>query len=216
LVKQYHPDVNPDLEPTVSQTKMAEIIEAYSQLMDDDYLLGAKIGSDSRVALAAEIYTIDELKLDRFHDVYNIRILYHDDDDEDDDDYHNERRMKQAKDEADDTDIRGSYCETQLSVETFIEVLAHPEDSVSDLKRAIQEKYETEWGLIGRRKDRDNIRLGWELLCVNRTDEQDLNSSKSSKKNQEHLVMSYHLFLSSYGIEHKDLIYAVVRKSGDH
>jgi DnaJ-class molecular chaperone with C-terminal Zn finger domain len=223
LAKQYHPDLNPDLAPAISQTKMAEIIEAYSQLMDDDCLLGAKIGSDSRVALAAEIYTIEELKLDRFHDVYTIRILYHDDDNDDDE----QQLMKQTEDKEDNDKLSalgstledagfkgGSHDEKQLSLETCIEIFAHPEDSVSDLKRTIQEKYETEWGLTNRRMDRDKIFLGWELLCVDRMSEQDfLKPSKATKKNQDHLVMSYHLFLNSYDIQHEDLIYAVVRKS---
>jgi len=232
LVKQYHPDLNPDLAPSVSQTKVAEIIEAYAQLTDDDYLQGIKIGSDNRVALAAEIYTIEELKLDRFHDVYTIRILYHYDDEQlikqqQGEEGNGEGEMAEKTDAAvvGDTTTRViGPLETQLSAETFIEILAHPDDSVSDLKRAIQEKYETEWGLRGRKKDRDNIRMGWELLCIDRIGEQHYlkNTSKSSSNNnkkkmmtnQEHLVMSYHLFLNSYDIRHKDLIYAVVRKAG--
>jgi len=195
--------------------------------MDDDCLqVGAKIGSDSRVALAAEIYTIEELKLDRFHDVYTIQILYHDDGKQ----LKKQQRAKQGEGYDDDdimaekadtsvvgdtTNVIGLH-ETQISAETCIEILAHPDDSVSDLKRAIQEKYETEWGLRGRKMDRDNIRMGWEVLCVDRIGEQHLKTSKSSSKtnSQEHVVMSYHLFLNSYDIRHKDLIYAVVRKAG--
>jgi len=59
---------------------MIEIIQAYSQLMDDDFIR-AKFG-DERVALPCEMFTLDELKLDRMHNVYSIRVLFENENEE--------------------------------------------------------------------------------------------------------------------------------------
>ena len=55
---------------------MMEMVEAYDQLMKDNF--GSKV-QDSRVALACEVYTIEELKMDRSYNVYPIQIIYDDD-----------------------------------------------------------------------------------------------------------------------------------------
>lgn len=183
LAKKYHPDLNPNLPAETSQTKMAEIIQAYEQLLDDDFL-GAKVG-DGRVALACEMFTLEELKMDKLHDVYSIKILFHED------------SMGEIESplQNDTTDV---------SEEFLLEILSHPDDSISDLKRTIQGHYETEWGLLGRRLDRDKVRTGWELICPDRR--------KKKKSEHDLLVMSYHLFVHSYEIQHGDIINAVVRK----
>jgi len=221
LAKKYHPDLNPNLSPAVSQSKMTEIIQAYSQLMDDDFL-GAKFG-DGRVALACEMFTLEELKMDRIHNVYSIRVLFHNENEEvdgnstDEDAYSTSRISGSGASE--DSDVN------DVSTQTITQIVAHPEDSVSDLKRFVQEKNEESWGLTERRMDRDQIRTGWELICQDRRAELSessradsnltrikLNGEEGQKEEQEQLVMSYHLFLHSYRIRHGDLIHAVVRR----
>ena len=217
MAKQYHPDLNPNLSPSVSQSKMTEIIQAYSQLMDDDFL-GAKVG-DGRVALACEMFTLDELRMDRMHEVYSIRILFE-----------NELKLHGESESIPTITIASASqnenaeeSHTQISAlctQTVIEVVTHPEDSVSDLKRVLQEKYEEDWGLMGRRKDRDQIRTGWELICQDRRSEIQMNANSSKQmgieaqkdQDEDHLVMSYHLFVHSYRIRHGDVIHAIVRK----
>ena len=76
LAKKYHPDLNPTHSIKESEARMAELIEAYDRLMDDDF--GGRIG-DSRVALACEMYTIAELRMDRLHDVHSLKLKLVDD-----------------------------------------------------------------------------------------------------------------------------------------
>lgn len=163
---------------------MAELIDAYDRLMDDDF--GGRIG-DSRVALACEMYTIPELRIDRLHDVHSLKIKLVVDG--------VELSQQNVIDEICSDDDSISTADTSISTHTHFEIEAHPHDSVSDLKRHIQSIYEAEWGLSGRRNDRDGIATGWEL--VNDTDGS---------------ILSYHLFLGSYGIKDGDVVHAVVRK----
>ena len=82
----------------------------------------------------------------------------------------------------------------------MIPITAHPQDSISDLKRYIQSKYAATWGIEDRRRDRDGLYLGWELVCRKKNDS-DVNS-----------VLSYHLFLDSYDINDGDILHSIVRK----
>ena len=127
--------------------------------------------------------------------------------------FHNEKNL----DVNDDTSSKNGINDTiEISSEFLMEMKTHPEDSVSDLKRMIQERYEEEWGLLGRRLDRDKIRTGWELICFNRKNESNDNASDQDPRlGQDSLVMSYHLFLRSYDIQHGDIIHAVVRRYDD-
>ena len=193
MAKLYHPDLNPTIPSHNCQNRMTEIINAYQKLMDSKTGLtgGSKVG-DSRVALACEIMTLVELKEDLIHDVHNIRILYNSD-------------MRTEK----KTDLK---CEkisiaSDLSTQSILEATVHPDDSISDVKRILQDRYLEDWGLAGRRKDRDKIATGWELVCQQ-------SGTKGMKDHESSLhVMSYHLFLHTYSVQHGDIIYAVVRKN---
>mmetsp|Transcript_13035 Transcript_13035/g.28793 ORF Transcript_13035/g.28793 Transcript_13035/m.28793 type:complete len:316 (+) Transcript_13035:211-1158(+) len=196
LAKKYHPDVNTTHTRTESEALMAELVDAYDQLMDDDF--GGRIG-DSRVALACEIYTIPELRMDRLHDVHSLKVNFVDNGGEIStaDESSSSDHARDLQSEAISRD-KGSVHDDAagvLSTHSLIEIEAHPHDSISDLKRQLQSSYLQEWGLSGRRLDRDGIATGWEL--VNDTDGS---------------ILSYHLFLSSYGIKNGDIIHAVVRK----
>ena len=182
LAKQYHPDVNTTHSRKESEARMAELIDAYDRLMDDDF--GGRIG-DSRVALACEVYSIPELRIDRLHDIHSLKIKMVDDG--------VELSQQNVIDEicSDDDDISTA----DISAHTLVEIEAHPHDSVSDLKRHIQSIFGAQWGLSGRRNDRDGNATGREL--VNDTDGS---------------ILSYHLFLDSYGIKDGDIVHAVVRK----
>ena len=186
LAKIYHPDLNTTHSRSESEERMAELIDAYDHLMDDDF--GGRIG-DSRVALACEMYTIPELRIDRLHYVYSLKLKLIGD-------------GIQLKHDIDEHSVKNAPCldderliSTDVSTHPLIEIEAHPHDSVSDLKRHIQSMYQAEWGLSDRRLDRDGIATGWELV-------NDVDGS----------ILSYHLFLSSYGIKDGDIIHAVVRK----
>jgi hypothetical protein len=181
LAKKYHPDLNPTHPRKESEARMAELIEAYDRLMDDDF--GGRIG-DSRVALACEMYTIAELRMDRLHDVHSLKLKLVDDGME----LGQSSNAKIAHPDAE----RAS---TDLSTHSLLEIEAHPNDSVSDFKRNLQSLFGTEWGLSDRRSDRDGIATGWELVT-----------------DGDGSILSYHLFLSSYGIQDGDIIHAVVRK----
>ena len=187
LAKIYHPDLNTTHSRSESEERMAELIDAYDHLMDDDF--GGRIG-DSRVALACEMYTIPELRIDRLHDVYSLKMKLVDDGIEL---KHHTDAGHSVQDALCSENERSSS--TDVSTHPLIEIEAHPHDSVSDIKRHIQSIFEAEWGLSDRRLDRDGIATGWELV-------NDIDGS----------ILSYHLFLSSYGIKDGDIIHAVVRK----
>ena len=179
LAKKHHPDLNPQQRTSGvdSNSYMTELISAYNKLLTD-YNLSSDI-RDSRVSLDCEVYSIDELKHHAMYDVYTLRILYTEEDLQ-------HEKLKTPYDKVD---------ENSSSVdEAVIEVISHPDDSVSDLKRRIQSEHAQEWCLDNRKTDRDKLWTGWELV-----------DSRSR-------VLSYHLFLHSYGIKNRDLIYAVVRK----
>jgi hypothetical protein len=74
-------------------------------------------------------------------------------------------------------------------------VRAHVDDSVSDLKRLLQDAWAGEWGLTDRRQDRDKLATGWEVVAP------------SGK------VMSSHLFLThDYGVHSGEIGHVVVRR----
>ena len=86
----------------------------------------------------------------------------------------------------------------------LVGVHSHPYDSVSDLKRHIQITYGEEWGLLtksGRRRDRDGIVTGWELLVA-----------LSDGDGDDRVVLGNHLFLADYDVKGGDVIHAVVRR----
>ena len=70
------------------------------------------------------------------------------------------------------------------------------DDSVSDLKRQLEAAHGAAWGLEGRRRDRDGLALGWELV------------------HRDGGAMSYHLFLRDYDVQHGEILHAVVRRDG--
>jgi curved DNA-binding protein CbpA len=188
LAKVYHPDLS-TLPTSIAQDKMAEIIQAYGQLRNND-VIGVSAG-DSRVALACQMFTLEELQCDNLHDVYNIRITFHDDLKDDLSTSHSAQDM------------------SSLSLKRCLEINAHPDDSVSDLKRQIQDLYGNDWGLTNRRLDRYAIRIGWELTCLGKAlpiDEFD------STVEEDLTVMGNHFLLKDYGIHHGQTLYVIIRR----
>lgn len=188
LAKLYHPDLS-TLPAEVAKEKMSEIILAYNQLRKGDFL-GSRAG-DSRVAVACHIFSLEELQADNLHDVYSIRIAF---------------RTESTTEER-----TTKLCIRRFlpSIERTLEVIAHPEDSVSDLKRQIQLQFEHAWGITHRAKNRDAIRIGWELTCIRKSD---LDDDFNPNHGVDLTVMGNNFLISSYGIEHGDRVYAIVRK----
>lgn len=210
LAKENHPDLNPHLPSHITQSKMSELINAYTMLMDDELFIH-KVGADNRVALACEMFTLEELQMDRFHHVYSIRIRFsnnnnNDDDDDDnnssDVDIHHDR-LKEYSSSFDLVSNNNNHHQT-----VPIDQIFNRNDSISDVKRQLQSLYQKNWGLEGRKLDRDKIAIGWEIACeMNKHDDGDGGNNDTSLE-----VMSYHLFLHSYGISDGDIIHAVIRK----
>eukprot|EP00538_Stauroneis_constricta_P001518 CAMPEP_0119551454 /NCGR_PEP_ID=MMETSP1352-20130426/4711_1 /TAXON_ID=265584 /ORGANISM="Stauroneis constricta, Strain CCMP1120" /LENGTH=121 /DNA_ID=CAMNT_0007597521 /DNA_START=3 /DNA_END=364 /DNA_ORIENTATION=+ len=120
---------------------MTQIILAYDQLMDNDNQFFTR-DTSSKTAIACEIYTIDELR-QHHYDVYSIQIVF-------------DRERKDST----------STSTTEISCDTIIPIQTHPNDSVFDLKRIVQERMGDEWNLFQRRQDRDGIAFGWELVFL--------------------------------------------------
>ena len=78
LAKVYHPDLNRDNETRSREeceSRMAELVDAYERLLSgdaDDFLENIRVGASSRVALACELCSVEELELDRLHDVHAL------------------------------------------------------------------------------------------------------------------------------------------------
>jgi hypothetical protein len=201
--KLYHPDLNPlDLPVSECEYLLTELVNAYEKLMigdkgDDDFISKYQIGHSNKVTLACELYTIQELQIDRFHDVYPIRIEYLLDDDDDDENERNNEEYPTVNIVTSDTSTTSS-----LSTYNVYPIHTHPDDSVLDLKRIIQEsQYGIDWGLISstttavndsdnsesstvrkRKKDRDGITIGWELIAVRNHDNNINNNNNNSQK----------------------------------
>ena len=174
--------MNPDNRPVSEcESLMSELVEAYETLMaddDDDFAARFQVGHSNKVALACELYSLEELQMDRFHDVYALCMEFH----------------KDEEDDEEDGDINEFQCDgggdvgtaNAVAVTSILPIHAHPEDSVSDLKRQLESEYGLEWGLLTtpssgasssandndndndneRRKDRDGLATGWELIVV--------------------------------------------------
>lgn len=201
LAKLHHPDLNrrlfddnDDVDDDNENT-MARLVNAYESLMSKYSASYLSDATDSRVALACEIYTVDELRNSPLFDVYAFRINYNDDD------INSRGDVEEGGSDTIQTPI-DSHVQNRLDPHPVLPIDAHPQDSVSDLKRCIIQQYATAWGLEDRKRDRDGLYLGWELIYGNNHDT-DANS---------HSVLSYHLFLESYGVNNGDILHAVVRK----
>ena len=89
LAKLHHPDLNRRLFSEDSNDNiiddnntMAKLLNAYETLMEKYSASYLSTATDSRVALACEIYTIEELKSSPVFDVYTFRISYSEHDNE--------------------------------------------------------------------------------------------------------------------------------------
>jgi hypothetical protein len=207
---------------------MTELITAYETLMNkhgDGYYLSIVDARDSRVALACETYTLEELRGNMHRtlfDIYTFRVNFNSSNDNDDDnnnDVGNDDYMTKSYNQS---IINKSTTTSMLDPYPILPLNVHPDDSISDLKRYIQARYGEEWGLssIGgnQQVDRDGLYLGWELVYYNSNnnsgdDVDDDNDGYCSSNNQGYgKVLSYHLFLSSYNIKEGDHVHAIVRK----
>ena len=137
LAKEHHPDLNPQ-----SNNQMSEIVAAYEAVMAPT----SNVGGDSRVAIACEVMTLEELR--RGHYVYTVQVLY-------------EQNLEK---ETEETMVLDESIQTELSNSIIYKLVLHADDSVSDFKQSLQRHYGKEWGLDQRRSDRHGLAMGWELV----------------------------------------------------
>ena len=190
LVKVHHPDLNPNNKEQ-AQKRTAELIDAHDSLLDDD--LAGRAGS-SQVARDCEVFSLDELRADALHDVFGVTV-------------HLEEHCR--------ADVTADACASDGAVTRALPlatamrpvIVTSRDDSVSDVKRALQARFGSEWGLAGRRRDRDGVALGWELVHVRHAAD-----GVRGDEDTDGAVLSYHLFLHNYGVEHDDVFHAVVRR----
>ena len=190
---------------------MQELLRAYQQLTDNEV-----VAHDSQVALACEIYSMDELKSKRQHyTVHSLRVMQ-------------PTLLDTNNDSArqDDAGVSSITKDTDkaLSEETVWEVQADPLDSVADFKQILQDHFGTAWDLQDRRLDRYGIYIGWELVKVGKQPPQhhhDDNSfgkdsnQHSNADNNDNTVLSNHFFLDEYDIQPGQVLYAVILRSKD-
>lgn len=212
LAKRHHPDLSmhrrddDDDGESRGDGIMTELIAAYESLINGhEGLLSNCSGRNSRVALACQSNTLDELRgMRRAFDVHSFRI-----------EFVNPSNCAMKSENVQDANVVDrvdrhardySRC---LNPFPILPLKVHPDDSISDLKRHIQNQYAEDWGLgiVDRMVDRDGLYLGWELV-YGTNDEEESGSGKGCGN-----VLSYHLFLSSYGIREGDLLHAVVGRN---
>lgn len=217
LAKLHHPDTQPQQEDTQNRAaaRMAELVEAYDALMDDD-LAGRLQGNV--VASSCEAFTVEELVASGLYDVFALRLLL--DSSLLDagmptamppaaavEPHHSRPGQGNGIHPAAATEPscagldQGQAPPRHLSfpagprVGDAIPIVTSLDDSVLDLKRALQQAHGGAWGLTGRSSDRHGLAFGWELVFHGS-------------------ALSYHLFLLDYGVRHADIMHAVVRRDG--
>lgn len=192
LAKLHHPDVQPMGEESQLQAaaRMAELVEAYDALMDDD--LADRL-QDNAVAASCEAFTVEELAAGGLYDVFALRLLL--DTSLLSDGVHPDTAASASPRGAPSTPSGACELVGVASADGggVAHVVANLDDSILDLKRALQHAHGPGWGLTGRRRDRHGLASGWELVF------------RGS-------ALSYHLFIHDYGLGHGDLIHAVVRR----
>ena len=166
---------------------MAELVEAHDALLDEDF---AGRTSDSRVAASCELFTLEELRQDSLHTVYPVRVLFP-----------TAMLTGNACDKPLETDARTMSVTSRQA--QLVTVSATEDHSVSDLKQLIEAEAAETWEISGRRPNREGSLMGWELV----QEEGELEGGGLGT-----VVLSYHLFLHDFGIEHGDILHAVVRK----
>ena len=135
-----------------------------------------------------------------FHEVHALQIDYETEADENLGETELDRERKTNETEYPPST---SLPETAKSIITPIQ--AHPGDSVLDLKEDLESDFGEEWKLRNC--------LGWELLAFKKTKVDSEEDPTTVAVHNE--VLSYHLFLEDYQIQHGDIIYAILRKHED-
>jgi hypothetical protein len=227
LAKVYHPDLNRDTSSADDcEAKMAELVEAYERLTrknadedDDDFLENIRVGTSNKVALACELFSVDELIRDTVHEVHALRMQYGEGEEA--------QRVESVEGNApinqehthNVTEDFNTLPEAFASATRLIPMQAHPGDSVSDFKERLESEFGEAWGL--------EDTLGWELVAAKRHDRRSRKTKNDKSNNDEeededpttvaanNEILSYHLFLEDYQIRHGDTLYVVVRKRED-
>jgi len=164
-----------------SMDKMSEIIAAYEALTESDF--GG--GSDSSVAVACEVLTLDEIRRDRKHDIHSVRVRYP-----------LEFIQEKPFEESYNQDIKDRHLPIDSN---YLDVETHPGDSVTDFKNQLEQLYGCDWGLENRQKDRYGLAKGWEVVVA-------------QSNNAELEILGNHWFLHDYQVFHGDIVHAIVRK----
>lgn len=210
---------------------MSDIVAAYETLMDADF--GG--GNDSRVAIACEVMTLDDLKRNREqYSVYAIQVFFMTEEDNRTNDattveviQHDERvsRIQQGRAAQDDNDERNPpQIDSNMlainddSYENHIyPIVVHPDDSVTDVKHALQQQYGSEWSLDQHRYDRHGLATAWEVVVQRDPLESSISNDDddTSKRTNELIILGNHWFLYTYNVSHGDLVHVVVRNNDD-
>lgn len=198
LAREMHPDAN---KSGGSSERMAALAGAYREL-----ILGeTNLAHDNRIeSCILRCETIDDLKHDGIHDIIDV-VLFLD----------QCLPVTCAKDIsiqsgaiASEKIFDNTISSSAAPVETTDAILSlHPHDfssvryhttsldSIADLKRGLQAEFGVRWGLDKRRRDREGLALGWEVV----------HDSK---------VMCNNFFLGNYEISSGDRIQVAVRREG--
>ena len=141
LAKALHPDTRaPD-----TAGDLTEVLEAYASLTDRHFDVS------DLVAASVEIFSIEELRADDRHDVYDVHLVL---------------ALDLLDGDGGANDDVAADDETRALVEADGRVAIHCAewDAISDVKRALEARFSEAWDLVGRPRDRDGCFAGWELV----------------------------------------------------
>ena len=181
---------------------MSEFLAAYETILRSRRTTSSSSPVQQRVTLACEeATTVGQLR--QTHTVYTIQILYQSIHDNQDINHNRE------VDEVTSSTEPSTEQTADLSNSIVYKLFVHKDDSISDIKHAIQEQYGRDWGLTTHSSwnhpDRYGLALGWELVLEF--------GDVGDEQNQSLEILGNHWFLDTYSIEHGDWIYAIIQRS---
>lgn len=184
--KDLHPDTRSrGVDGAAADAALGEVLAAYAALSDGAF------GTSNLVAASCEIFTIDELRADAYHDVFDVALSL-------------PATLLGGGGPPAGAPSAPPAPEPPIAItidavapgRAVVTLACSPLDAIADVKRALESRCAGEWNLAGRRIDREGLFTGWELVA-------------------NEAPLSNHFFLEDYGLRRGDTLHAVVRRRDD-
>ena len=214
LAKRHHPDAN---NPNSSPDAFQSILDAYQEALEeyDDY--NGFTPTSGKLAVAAEVFTVEEMEGMDGYDVHVVRVALEE-----------AAALPGGGDGNGESSVETSSV-VASDVFSTVPTVVHCSlyDSVSDLKRSLQSFHPPLLAIDGRKRDRDGLLIGWDVLHEGRAmgphlflevrRERVLQKvpcvRSPTNSEQPFPCVSLHS-PQDYGVEHGDVMHVVVDNGG--